>query len=376
MLNVTSYIHPIRTYLPCTGAGRHINNTLLGLASQENINLELLCSRQWLQANGKLDLRSPLGDIQLKTFPFPENLTERLWKLTQFPKMDSYLSAKTDWLFTPMETYIPVSRCPVAVTIYDIQAFETDLPWSNTRQHRWFRYKWSQWIYKALANYRVVFTISEFSKRRMIELLGADANKIIVVGCGVEQPFYDISSIDLFKLERPVNNPYTFIIGGLRLKKGADFVLDVAKGLLDANSDIKIVVAGDSEPDYITAAKDLPNLKLLGVVPDSDLPRLMRCASSLLFLSHYEGFGIPAIEAMVVGTPAVVSNRASLPEVVGTAGIVVEPEDTAAIVDILIQLQENSQLRQDYSQRGKEHAKQYTWSRCVDLVQKAFYEYK
>jgi glycosyltransferase involved in cell wall biosynthesis len=70
-----------------------------------------------------------------------------------------------------------------------------------------------------------------------------------------------------------------------------------------------------------------------------------------------------------------VSNRASLPEVVGTAGIVVEPEDTASIVDILIQLQENSQLRQDYSQRGKEHAKQYTWSSCVDLVQKAFYEY-
>jgi glycosyltransferase involved in cell wall biosynthesis len=374
-MNIISYIHPIRTYLPCTGAGRHINNTLLGLASQESINLELLCSRQWLQADGKLDPRSPLGDIPLKTFPLPENLTERLWKLTQFPKMDKYLSEKTDWLFTPMETYIPVSRCPGAVTIYDIQAFETDLPWSNTRQHRWFRYKWSQWIYKALANYRVVFTISEFSKRRMVELLGADANKIVVVGCGVEQPFYDVASIDPVKLKRPVHNPYAFVIGGLRLKKGADFVLNVAKGLLDTNSDIQIVVAGDSEPEYIAAAKDLPNLKLLGIVPDNDLPRLMRCASSLLFLSHYEGFGIPAIEAMVVGTPAVVSNRASLPEVVGTAGIVVEPEDTAAIIDILIQLQENSQLRQDYSQRGKEHAKQYTWSRCVDLVQKAFYEY-
>ena len=374
-MNIISYIHPTRTYLPCTGAGRHINNTLLGLASQESINLQLLCSQQWLQADGKLDLRSPVRDIPLKTFPFPENLTERLWKLTQFPKMDRYLSEKTDWLFTPMETYIPVSSCPVAVTIYDLQAFETDLPWSNTRQHRWFRYKWSQWIYKALANYRIVFTISEFSKSRMIELLGADANKIVVVGCGVEQSFYDIASIDPVKLERPVNNPYTFIIGGLRLRKGADFVLDVAKGLLDANSDIEIVVAGDSEPEYIAAAKDLPNLKLLGVVPDNHLPRLMRCASSLLFLSHYEGFGIPAIEAMATGTPPIVSNRASLPEVVGTAGIVVKPEDTATIVDALIQLQENSQLRQDYSQHGQEHAKQYTWSRCVDLVQKAFHEY-
>ncbi|MEA5575036.1 glycosyltransferase family 1 protein [Anabaena sp. UHCC 0451] len=374
-MNIISYLHPIRTYVPCTGAGRHINNTLLGLASQQNINLELLFSHQWLQADGKLDPRSPLRDIPLNTFPLPENLTERLWKLTQFPKMDKYLPANTDWLFTPMETYIPVSRCPVAVTIYDIQAFETDLPWSNTRQHRWFRYKWSQWIYKALANYRVIFTISEFSKRRMIELLGADENKIVIVGCGVEQQFYDIASINPVELERPVNNPYTFVIGGLRLRKGADFVLDVAKGLLNANSDIQIVVAGDSEPEYVAAAKDLPNLKLLGLVADSDLPRLMRCASSLLFLSHYEGFGIPAIEAMATGTPSVVSNRASLPEVVGTAGIVVEPEDTTTIVDTLIQLQENSQLREDYSRRGQEHAKYYTWSRCVDLVQKAFYEY-
>ena len=110
-------------------------------------------------------------------------------------------------------------------------------------------------------------------------------------------------------------------------------------------------------------------------MPDNDLPRLLRCASSLLFLSHYEGFGIPAIEAMVVGTPVIVSNCASLPEVVGTAGIVVKPEDTSVIVDRLIQLNENSDLRQDYIHRGLEHAKQYTWSHCVDLVQQAFYEY-
>jgi glycosyltransferase involved in cell wall biosynthesis len=374
-MHIVSYIHPTRTYLPCTGAGRHINNTLLGLASQEQINLELLFARQWLQADGKLDPRCPLRDLPLKTFPLPENLTERLWKLAQFPNMDRYLPEHPDWLFTPMETYIPVSRCPVAVTLYDIQAFETDLPWSHTRQHRWFRYKWSQWIYKALANYRLIITISEFSKRRMIELLGADARKIVVVGCGVEQPFYDIFSVDPIELTRPVDAPYVLVIGGLRLKKGGDFALNLAKGLLAAHSDLQIVVAGDSEPHYIAAVGELPNVKLLGMVPDNGLPRLLRCASSLLFLSHYEGFGIPAIESMATGTPVIVSNRASLPEVVGTAGIVVEPENTAAIVDIAIQLQQNSQLRADYSHRGREHADNYTWSRCVNLVQKAFHEY-
>jgi glycosyltransferase involved in cell wall biosynthesis len=371
-MNIVSYIHPIRTYLPCTGAGRHINNTLLGLNAKESIELELLCSRQWLQADGKLDSRSPLRELAVKTFPWSENLTERLWKLTQFPKMDGYVTADTDWLFAPMETYIPVSRCPVAITIYDIQVFETDLPWSQTRQNRWSRYKWSQWIYQSLAKHQVIFTISEFSKRRMVELLGADERKIVVVGCGVEQPFNDIASIDPMKLERPTDAPYALVIGGLRLKKGADFVVGVAKELLNRRSDLQIVVAGDSEPAYIAAARELSNIKLLGIVPDRDLPRLLRCASSLLFLSYYEGFGIPAIEAMVVGTPVVASNRASLPEVVDTAGEIVNPEDSASVADALIQFDENSQLRSDYIQRGYDHAAQYTWSNCVDRLTTAF----
>jgi glycosyltransferase involved in cell wall biosynthesis len=371
-MNIVSYIHPIRTYLPCTGAGRHINNTLLGLNAKESIELELLCSRQWLQADGKLDSRSPLRELAVKTFPWSENLTERLWKLTQFPKMDGYVTADTDWLFAPMETYIPVSRCPVAITIYDIQVFETDLPWSQTRQNRWSRYKWSQWIYQSLAKHQVIFTISEFSKRRMVELLGADERKIVVVGCGVEQPFNDIASIDPMKLERPTDAPYALVIGGLRLKKGADFVVGVAKELLNRRSDLQIVVAGDSEPAYIAAARELSNIKLLGIVPDRDLPRLLRCASSLLFLSYYEGFGIPAIEAMVVGTPVVASNRASLPEVVDTAGAIVNPEDSASVADALIQFDENSQLRSDYIQRGYDHAAQYTWSNCVDRLTTAF----
>jgi glycosyltransferase involved in cell wall biosynthesis len=374
-MKITSYIHPIRTYLPCTGAGRHINNTLLELKSRESIDLKLLCSRQWLQADGKLDVRSPLRDLDIETFPWPESLTERLWKLTQFPKMDGYIADRTDWLFAPMETYIPVSRYPVAATIYDIQVFETDLPWSHTRQNRWTRYKWSQWIYQALAKHQVIFTLSEFSKQRMIELLGADEQKVVVVGCGVEPSFHDIATIDPAKLERPTDAPYALVIGGLRLKKGGDFAIGVAKELLRRHSDLQIVVAGESEIDYVAAARELPNIKLLGIVPDRDLPRLLRCASSLLFLSYYEGFGIPAIEAMVVGTPVVASDRASLPEVVDTAGIVVNPEDSASVADALIQLQDNYQLRAQYIQSGYERAAQYTWANCVDRLVTAFHKF-
>ena len=372
---VVSYIHPASTYLPCTGIGRHINQILLGLQSQEDISLELLFSQQWLGIDKQLDRRSPLNNIPFGVFPQSENVTERSWKLWGLPQMDRYIPNCTDWVYAPMQTYIPVSKCPVAVTIHDIQAFEPNLPWSHTWQHRWFAYKWGRWVRKALTDCRVVFTVSEFSKQRMVDLLGADPQRIEVIGNGVDAAFFEIAKIDPASLVRPIAAPYIIIVGGLRQKKGADEVLAVAKVLSQRRSDLQIVVAGNSEIDYATAAQAYPNITLLGMVSDSDLPRLLRCASSLLFLSPYEGFGIPALEAMAVGIPAVVADRASLPEIVGDAGIIVDPTSTEAIVDILIDLDQMPQLRAEYIQKGHRHVATYTWSSCVDRLITAFHTF-
>jgi glycosyltransferase involved in cell wall biosynthesis len=367
-MRLVSYIHPTRTYLPCTGVGRHMNQVLLGLASQTDINLELLFSKQWLGVDGKLDSSCLLRDLSYQNFPMPENILERTWKLFGLPCMDVYIPDGTDWLYAPMETYIPVSKCPVAVTLHDIQAFESNLPWSHTWQHRLFRYKWGQWVRRALSEYRVIFTVSEFSKKRMVELLGANSRKLVVVGNGVDPAFFDIASVAPSTLKPPIELPYILVIGGLRYKKGGDHILSVARSLERSKSNLQILIAGELEAEYIEAAKDLPNLKLLGMVSDEILPQLVRSASSLLFLSLYEGFGIPALEAMAAGIPAIVSNSASLPEVVGDAGIIVDPENADHIADILTNLEADSRLRHDYSCRGQKHAAQYTWSRCVNRV--------
>lgn len=375
MLNILSYIHPIRTLLPCTGVGRHINNILLRLANNKDVILKIFFSKYWLNSDQKLSCESPVHFLPYLTFPIPENRAERLWKLIDLPRMDKYIPASTDWIYAPMETYIPVSKCPVAVTIHDIQAFETNLSWSHTWQHRVFRLKWQQWIYRTLRHCRVVFTVSEFSKQRMVELLGADPNKLVVIGNGIEPSFFDIATINPATLTLPVADRYVLMIGGLRQKKGGDAYLALAQYLQRQRINIQIVIAGTSEPSYIQAAQAFPNIHLLGVVPDEELPRLLRGSLALLFLSPYEGFGIPALEAMAAGVPAIVANRAALPEVVGDAGIVVEPDATAEIADILVALNNNTALRNDYIQRGQHHAAQYTWDRCVDRLIAAFNEF-
>lgn len=374
-MKIVSYIHPIRTYLPCTGVGQHINHMLLDLATRKEVKLELFFSRQWLGDAEKLDPHCPLRELPKHTFPMQESSTERKWKLLGLPSMDPYIPDNTNWLYAPMETYIPVAKCPVAVTIHDIQAFEPNLPWSHTWQHRWFRYKWGHWVRRALSDCRVVFTVSEFSKQRMVRLLGANPNKLVVVGNGVDQAFFDIASVDPSALKRLGDLPYCLVIGGLRHKKGGQHILSVARSLYLQKSDLQIVVAGELEADYVEAAQAYPNIKLLGMVPDEQLPHLLRSASSLLFLSLYEGFGIPALEAMAAGIPVVVSNRSSLPEVVGDAGIIVDPDATDHITNILRNLESDSHLHQDYSLRGQKHAAQYTWSRCVDRVVTAFHQF-
>ena len=368
-MKITSYIHPVRTYLPCSGVGRHINQVLTHVDRKSQADVELIVSREWLGSDNRLNLTCPLRRLPTHSFPMPENSTERSWKLFGIPCIDRYIPDDSDWLYAPMETYLPVSKCPVAVTIHDIQAFETGLPWSRGFRHRWFRYKWSRWVRRTLSHSRVIFTVSEFSKQRMVDLLDADADKIVVVGNGVEQAFFDVAR-ESYRHDQPTSvlTPYVFMIGGLRQKKGGDHFLAVAERLRQQHSDIKIVIAGKSDPDYIKAAADYPNIVLLGLVDDEDLPNLLHHSVCLLFLSLYEGFGIPPLEAMAARVPAIVANCASLPEVVGDAGVVVEPDAYDEIVEAITSLEKYDSLRQYYIQKGVEHVKEYTWDHCAERV--------
>jgi glycosyltransferase involved in cell wall biosynthesis len=125
---------------------------------------------------------------------------------------------------------------------------------------------------------------------------------------------------------------------------------------------------------YEAEAAELDNVHLLGWVDDEDVPRLMRASVALLFLSPYEGFGLPAAEAMAAGVPAIVADRASLPEVVGDAGIVVEPNDAECIVDHVQSLRHDRALWARQAKAGRERARRYTWVRCVRRLVDTFEE--
>ena len=107
-------------------------------------------------------------------------------------------------------------------------------------------------------------------------------------------------------------------------------------------------------------------VRFVGFVPEPELPLWYNAADLFVYPSEYEGFGLPALEALACGTPVVASNRSSLPEVVGEAGVLVDPTDTGAMADAMQRMLEDERLHSRLSAAGPEQARTFTWRRMAE----------
>lgn len=356
-MNVACFVNPDYG----GGIARHTREMVLGLARRPGVSVEILASRTSLGKNA--DLARAFHELPIRHLPFSNVTLERLWKAAGWPRVDGYVSSTCDVIYAPAHARLPSRGIPTVMTIHDIQAFEPDLPWSNTPEHRTFHRKWRSWLPKAAREATRILTVSEFSKRRIAELAGVDPSKIGVVGNGVSDVF--------FQARRPPHaprQPSVVVVGGLRTKKGAADTLAVARILADRCSPLQIDVVGDNEHRWVAESRLLPNVHLHGPLPDEKLADMLAQASSLLFLSPYEGFGIPAVEAMAAGTPAVVANAAALPEVVGGAGLIIDSKEHEQIAHELHRLHVDLAVRNEMLIKGFEHAARHTWAACVNRL--------
>jgi glycosyltransferase involved in cell wall biosynthesis len=105
-----------------------------------------------------------------------------------------------------------------------------------------------------------------------------------------------------------------------------------------------------------------------GFVPDDQLPFWYRAADAFVYPSQYEGFGMPALEALASGTPVVTSDVSSLPEAVGDAALLIDPRSPEQIADALVHILNDADLRAALRQRGLEHARHFTWARTAQVT--------
>jgi glycosyltransferase involved in cell wall biosynthesis len=224
---------------------------------------------------------------------------------------------------------------------------------------------------------RLLVAVSEFTKQRLVTLLGVAPERIAVVGNGVDDMFFEPPPGQTQRIRGlHGGNPYVLVTGGLTAKKGGGSVLAVAEELLRRKSPLRFVVVGfHNDENLIERSRALPNVMHAGHVDDESYHSLLGHSAGLLFLSRYEGFGIPIVEAMAMGKTVIASTFASIPEVVGDAGYLVDVNRPADIADLLERLVADPGSAADMIVRGRERAARCRWSSCVERLEHAFAEH-
>ncbi|MHB1952986.1 MAG: glycosyltransferase family 4 protein [Sulfobacillus sp.] len=216
-----------------------------------------------------------------------------------------------------------------------------------------------------------IFTVSEFSRNRIAEVFQIPKERIIVTYNGADHITRSLPSEDASALiSASIKHPYILAVSSMNPNKNFAIVAKLAELL--ANSDIRIVVAGGTNPRVFGNTGSMPdNVQWLGYVSDDDLKALYRNATCFIFPSLYEGFGLPPIEAMALGCPVIASNAASIQEICGDAALYFSPTSPEDIKRKVMTILRDKPLTCKMSIDGIKHAEQYIWSRVADTIIKS-----
>ena len=242
--------------------------------------------------------------------------------------------------------------------------------------------KIQQWVYfariSAIKKASKIIANSENTKKDVMRLLGIPENKIEVIYLGVTESFHPIKNSPLvgnIMRKYGINKEYILHVGGVSATKNINRLLLAFKQLITmCKKDLALVVVGNFSftPDYQRAFRaKLEELSLQkkvilpGHVPEKDLILLYNGASLFVYPSLYEGFGLPPLEAMACGCPVVVSLNASLPEVIGDAGLYINPLDIDEIASVQQKLITDEELRNRLVEKGLQRAKLFSWERTA-----------
>ncbi|HEU4742397.1 MAG TPA: glycosyltransferase family 1 protein [Meiothermus sp.] len=211
-----------------------------------------------------------------------------------------------------------------------------------------------------------VFTVSQHAALDLARHARLPESKLFVAPNAVNPPLAMSEAEVRAALERlGVKSPYFLAVGQLAARKNLPRLLEAFAVLRRENPELNLAVVGPSTwkgHEVFQKAQSLEGVTLTGFVSDSDLDALYYGALALVFPSLYEGFGIPAIEAMAHGTPVLAAEASSLPEVVGEAGLLFDPTSVEAIAAAMRRIWRDESLREELKGRGLERVKQYTWA--------------
>jgi len=262
------------------------------------------------------------------------------------------------------------SPCPLVVTIFDL---------SFLRYPQAFRL--GNWLYLRLftrvsaRRARRIIAISKHTKADITHWLGVPPERIEVVYCGVEERFHSLPAEEVLAFRRKKGLPEQFLlhVGTLEPRKNLSLLLRAYARLRAAGGNPPpLILAGARGwmcEGLFSQVEELglgDSVHFPGYVRPEELPLWYNAATCFVYPSLYEGFGLPPLEAMACGTPVLSSNAASLPEVVGDAGLLLDPVDEEAWAHELARVLSRPELQRELAERGLDRARRFNWRRAAE----------
>ncbi|HLR32054.1 MAG TPA: glycosyltransferase family 1 protein, partial [Fodinibius sp.] len=290
-----------------------------------------------------------------------------LWEQFMLP----WQKHKSAPLWSPTNTG-PAFASNHVVTLHDIGVFPHP-EWFAPNYVRWKRLL----IPKMARHARGILTVSEFSRQIICTHLDITPAKVTVVYNGIDhQRFVPAAKESMQQVAQKyaIKQPYLLTLGSLDPRKNFAGLLEAWNRCIHQEklTDYQLVIAGGSQASLgkVDTQASAKKVQFLGYVDDEDLAPLYSGATAFLFPSLFEGFGLPVVEAMACGTPVLTSNTTALDEIAGEAALKVNPADTAAIKNGIMELVESKGLQTSLVEKGFERITQFDWNQSAQAIYK------
>jgi glycosyltransferase involved in cell wall biosynthesis len=270
---------------------------------------------------------------------------------------------------------------PYVVTVLDLVPHRMAKEYARGKSR--LRFALGRWLERqALRGARGLLAISEFTRKDLVDLLGIPPERIAVTPLGVAPGLAPASKADVegFCRRHQLAAGYVLYVGGIDRRKNLPFLLEVMRAIGVRRPETVLVLAGRyrDDPDFPELVAEIGRLglermvRLLGYVPEEEIASLYSGAAVFAYPSLYEGFGLPPLEAMACGTPVVAADRTALPEVLGHAAVLADPEDVAEFAEALLAVLDRPDRARELAAEGRRWAARFTWEETARRTLEAY----
>jgi glycosyltransferase involved in cell wall biosynthesis len=366
------------------GIGRYTRNLIRALAELDAENRYILfVAGGWGDGDG---LGSWPSNFRVRSVPLSDRWMHILWQRLRLPIQIQTVTGPLDLFHSPDFVLPPVGRTPAILTVHDLSFLRVPECYVPA-----FRRYLERAVSRAVRRAELILADSESTRRDLLELLAVEPSRVAVLHPGVELRFRAVRDAEILdQVRMRYGLPELFILGLSTLQPRKNFAglvegfcrLVRERRSLDEFKDLQLVIVGEKgwmyEDTYAAVTRDglEERVHFTGFVDDVDLPAVYSLAAAFAFPTFYEGFGLPALEAMACGTPVVAADNSSVPEVVGDAGLLVDAGDPDALARALAQLLTDEGLRTYLRAAGPRQARLFTWEAAARQLLGVYQSYR